>query len=111
MLQSCSPHSSSKTQAVLNESQKCVEANEKVVIFSSFVSYLDILQTAIQEDGLSVARIDGSKSHKQRASEIHRFSCEISVNVILCSIKACGVGVTLTAANNVFLTDLWWRPR
>ena len=47
---------------------------------------------------------------KKRCQEIARFSHDPEVNVILCSVKAAGVGITLTVANHVFLADLWWSP-
>lgn len=83
---------------------------KKTVIFSTFTSYLDILQRAIVAQGHVVARIDGQTSQKNRAKEIRRFTDDDNVTVILCSVKACGVGITLTRANHVYLTDLWWAP-
>jgi SNF2 family DNA or RNA helicase len=103
---------SSKTLEVLKALGRIRDESpgEKTVIFSSFVGYLDILQGAIEEDGYNVARIDGKVSQKARAAEIRKFTNDETITVILCSIKACGVGITLTRANHIFLTDLWWAP-
>jgi SWI/SNF-related matrix-associated actin-dependent regulator of chromatin subfamily A3 len=101
---------SSKTLAVLAALELTHAAGEKAVIFSSFVSYLGILQDAVKNAGYKSCRIDGRKTQKQRAVEIRLFTDDPTVSVMFCSVKACGVGITLTAANNIFLTDLWWAP-
>lgn len=101
---------SSKTLAILKELQHVQSRGEKTVIFSSFTSYLDIISDALADAGYNCCRIDGKVPQKRRSSEIDRFSRDETVTVMLCSLKACGVGITLTRANNVFLTDLWWAP-
>jgi len=85
--------------------------DDKVVIFSSFVSYLHLLKSVlVLDEGLNIACIDGSLSRAQRTNEIQRFNEDESVGVILCSLKACGTGISLTRANHIFLADLWWSP-
>lgn len=101
---------SSKTLAILKELEQVRRRGEKTVIFSSFTRYLDILSSALADAGFKYCRIDGNVPQKGRASEIERFMEDDSVPVMLCSLKACGVGITLTRANNIFLTDLWWAP-
>ena len=86
---------------------------DKVVIFSNFVSYLDILFQAMQREGYdssTVAQLNGRQNLEKRRNEINRFQNEPAVRIILCSVKAAGVGISLTAANHVFLSDLWWAP-
>lgn len=71
---------------------------------------MDILQEAAEAEGYLCARIDGSCNQKKRGREINKFQTDVNTTVIFCSVKACGTGLTLTAANHVFLTDLWWAP-
>jgi DNA repair protein RAD5 len=80
------------------------------VIFSGFVGYLALLRKALEEDGFITTTLTGSMTASQRARAISRFSSDPAVCVILCSVQAAGVGITLTAANHVFLADLWWAP-
>lgn len=101
---------SSKTLAVLAELEKNHRRGEKTVIFSSFTSYLDLLSDALSSAGYDTCRIDGKVPQKKRAIEIQRFTDDDKFSVMLCSLKACGVGITLTRACNLFLTDLWWAP-
>ena len=104
---------SSKTEEILKAVRNVHEASggsEKIVIFSNFLKYLRILQDALSTSGYSCARIDGSMGHTERSRELDRFSNDPNIIIILCSVKACGTGVSLTAANHVFLADLWWSP-
>jgi DNA repair protein RAD5 len=92
------------------------DETQKVVIFSSFVSYLDIIEQLLVQEHIPFARIDGSCSQQKRQQQIRTFNTDEPsfvgppARVMLCSLKACGVGITLTRANHVFLTDLWWAP-
>jgi SNF2 family DNA or RNA helicase len=118
----CSPEEDEATKAVVNSSKTgevlkalCEIRDrtggvEKTVIFSNFVKYLNLLQGAVSAAGFQCARIDGTMNHSQRSKELKRFTEDPSVTVIFCSMKSCGTGITLTAANNVFLVDLWWSP-
>ena len=53
-------------------------------------------------------RLDGST--RDRAAVVERFQREDGPPVMLISLKAGGTGLTLTAADNVFLVDPWWNP-
>lgn len=53
---------------------------------------------------------DGSMSKDQREASLEKIRTSTSTNVILISFKAGGVGLNLTACNNVILVDLWWNP-
>lgn len=85
-------------------------SNEKVVIFSSFVTYLQILETEFQQSGIRNCKITGSMTQTQRSQEIQKFTKDDDFPLMLCSLKAAGVGITLTRANHIFLADLWWSP-
>lgn len=64
----------------------------------------------LEDDGFTTTMLVGSMTHKQRTDAMSRFAEDDNVRVILCSLKAAGVGITLTKANHIFLTDLWWSP-
>src|SRR5690606_19626390 len=53
-------------------------------------------------------RLDGSTPQHIRKSILSRFSSSTSPLVLLLSLRAGGVGLNLTAAQNVFLMDPWW---
>ncbi len=92
---------------------------EKVVIFSQFTSFLNIIQAALSSrarehcglDGIcgKVARLDGSMTSAKRSLALSAFSKDPETDVLLISIKAGGTGLNLVSANHVFITDLWWN--
>lgn len=86
-----------------------MEEGHKVLVFSQFTTYLDIIQNKVRERSYNYARIDGSQSLKKRQAEVERFQ-EGDAQVFLISLKAGGVGLNLTAASYIFLMDPWWNP-
>ncbi len=45
--------------------EQLIEENHKVLVFSQFTTYLDIIQDKIREQGWKFARIDGSQTIKK----------------------------------------------
>jgi DNA repair protein RAD5 len=119
---------STKLQAVLDELDfvNREHPGDKVVIFSQFTSFLDIVQAALRVrreahdgdvrgggevscGGGKVARLDGSMPRAKRSLAIAAFTNDADTDVLLVSIKAGGTGLNLVSANHVFITDLWWN--
>jgi SNF2 family DNA or RNA helicase len=75
---------------------------------------LDIIQSELDKAGHHLTRIDGTKKRALRAKAMEIFNTEGTDSAetprfILCSLKACGVGINLTRANHVFLMDPYWN--
>lgn len=98
---------SEKFDLVVEKVEQIHAAGEHVVLFSHFLSTLDLLQIALQQRHISYIRLDGSTTNRQ--THIDRFNDGQAV-AALCSIQACGLGITLTAANHVIHIDRWWNP-
>ncbi|KDD75514.1 hypothetical protein H632_c644p0, partial [Helicosporidium sp. ATCC 50920] len=58
----------------------------------------------------SFVRITGSTPAGERQALVDRFQQQEEVRVALLSIKAAGVGLTLTAASVVVFAELTWTP-
>ena len=86
------------------------EGARKVVIFSQFVSLLKRLKPLIQETFPKVALLELSGETKNRAKPVDTFQQSKGPAVILVSLRAGGTGITLHAADYVFLLDPWWNP-
>ncbi|PVV00497.1 hypothetical protein BB560_005120, partial [Smittium megazygosporum] len=104
--QNTKPHIS---QCSTNEDDQ-IFITPKSVVFSQWTSALDILEKELNSVGLKFSRLDGSMKRQVREEAIEVFSNDPSCNVMLISLKAGGVGLNLTAANNVFLLDPYWNP-
>lgn len=98
---------SEKFDTTIERIQEITAKGERVVVFSHFLKTLDLFDLAFAERGITSIRIDGSTQDRQAL--IDRFNAG-HVGVALCSIQACGHGITLTAANHVIHFDRWWNP-
>jgi SNF2 family DNA or RNA helicase len=88
--------------------QTCIDGGHKVLVFSQFVSMLQIIKRAMDEDGVGYAYLDGST--KDRQSVVEAFQSDDGPPVFLISLKAGGSGLNLTAADTVIHFDPWWNP-
>ena len=83
---------------------------EKSLVFSQFVSEMDIIQSELVSRDVSVFRIDGSVSRENREEAIKRFKSSQSHSVFLIQIKAGGQGLNLQEATRVYITAPSWNP-
>lgn len=102
---------SSKTEAlmsILQASRK--DPKSKVVIFSQWTSFLNIIQVQLQEAGMKYARIDGTMSATVRDAGMTALESDPDTRILLASLSVCSVGLNLVAADTVILADSWWAP-
>jgi non-specific serine/threonine protein kinase len=88
--------------------QEIIDDGHKVVVFTQFVQMLQIIKKHLDEHNHSYSYLDGST--KKRQTVIEDFNRDEKKQIFLCSLKAGGVGINLTAANYVILYDPWWNP-
>ncbi|MCK5245331.1 DEAD/DEAH box helicase, partial [Candidatus Bipolaricaulota bacterium] len=98
---------SEKFDTTIERIQEIKAAGDQVVVFSHFLKTLDLFELAFDDLGISSIRIDGGVDNRQE--RIDHFN-EGKATVALCSILACGYGITLTSANHVIHFDRWWNP-
>ncbi|EDN05404.1 conserved hypothetical protein [Histoplasma mississippiense (nom. inval.)] len=102
---------SSKIQALLKIlTAKGQAPNTKTVVFSQWVSFLDIVEPQLVRNGITFARIDGKMSSAKRDAAMNALSNDSNCTVLLASLNVCSVGLNLVAANQVILADSWWAP-
>ncbi len=99
---------SGKLVALRELVQTSVEGGHKVLLFSQFVSMLQLIKRAMDEDGVAYEYLDGST--KDRAERVDNFQRDDGPPVFLISLKAGGSGLNLTAADTVIHFDPWWNP-
>ena len=98
---------SAKIRTLLEQLRELAAEGHRALVFSSFTSYLALVRAALEEDGIGYSYLDGSTRDRQARVEAFR---EGDDPVFLISLKAGGVGLTLTEADYVFLLDPWWNP-
>jgi len=95
---------------MLDEIRK-MKPDEKAVIFSEWTSVLTIYQATLERNGYTTTRIDGSMSTDQRLEAMQDFESNDpdSPKIIMCSIMACGTGISLTRGNLAIILEPWWN--
>jgi SNF2 family DNA or RNA helicase len=102
-------YDSIKTDILLEELKNIIPAH-RALVFSQFTSMLDLLERDLGKAGIRYQRLDGSTAITKRQELVNNFQDEESnVQVFLLSLKAGNAGLTLTAADYVFLFDPWWN--
>ncbi len=80
------------------------------LVFSQFVTALDILQAELAAGDHAILRIDGSVPTAQRKHLVESFQDGTGPSTFLISLKTGGAGLNLTRASYVFHLDPWWNP-
>lgn len=99
------PGASAKVQTLTAMLEQLVAEGHKALLFSQWTSFLDLVEPALS---MPFARLDGATA--DRKAVVERFESRDGPPVMLISLKAGGTGLTLTAADYVFLLDPWWNP-
>lgn len=95
-----------KVADVVDYVNDIVEAEEKLILFCHLREVANALKEAFP-DALTIL---GSDSSAERDYAVKSFQNDPSKKVIICSIKAAGVGLTLTASSRVAFIELPWHP-
>ena len=101
---------SSKVDALKDIMSTLMDGGDnKVIIFSQFTSFLDIIGKMLTKEGYKYLYLDGSTSLQERKMQVTKFQSGVCP-IFLVSLKAGGLGLNLTAANYVIIADPWWNP-
>lgn len=84
------------------------EEGHKVLVFSQFVTMLDIIKARLATENRKFNYLTGQT--KDRQAVIEDFQTTEDPSVFLLSLKAGGSGLNLTSASYVILYDPWWNP-
>jgi superfamily II DNA or RNA helicase len=99
---------SGKLDLLLELLEEAIDGGHRVLVFSQFVSMLNLIRQELDNLDIRYCYLDGST--KDRAAVVDRFQNQADTLVFLISLKAGGVGLNLAAADTVFHFDPWWNP-
>jgi len=101
---------SGKLTLLVEKLAAVIESGRKVVIFSQFVKLLDRVKAALDAHYPLLPRFELTGGTLDRQRPVQEFQTAIGAAAMLVSLKAAGTGITLHAADYVFLLDPWWNP-
>jgi superfamily II DNA or RNA helicase len=101
---------SGKLNLLVEKLAEVVGSGHKVVIFSQFVMLLNRVREALATQFPDLPRFELTGMTLDREKPVQAFQGAPGAAVMLVSLKAAGTGITLHAADYVFLLDPWWNP-
>ncbi len=106
------PERSHKLSRLDEMVQEAIEEGESLLIFTQFTEIGEALEKYFRQGRHhNTYYLHGGTSRKKREQMISEFQDpETEPSVFVLSLKAGGVGITLTKANHVFHFDRWWNP-
>lgn len=94
-----------KIRAVCELVRDLLDTGEKLILFA----HLKDVISGLKESFPDALTITGEDDEHQRNEAKKRFQEDESAKLIICSIKAAGVGITLTASSRVSFIELPWH--
>jgi len=94
----------------IEETMRCIEKHkdEKILVFSCFKTFLDILQYYLDDGNRPILRMTSAMSLQKRGELINRFK-ETENGVLLMTYELGATGLNLQFASTVLLVDQWWN--
>lgn len=100
--------SSAKLDAIQELVESCRDAGRKVLVFSQFTSFLDLIAERLRSIGVAYDVITGATPKRRRVALVDSFNID-DTPVFLISLKAGNTGLNLTGACVVIHADPWWN--
>ena len=98
---------SAKLDLLVDHLRELAAEGHRALVFSQFTSFLERVEKRLAAEGIPTSYLDGSTRDRPAVVEGFRRGDD---PVFLISLKAGGVGLTLTEADYVFVLDPWWNP-
>lgn len=99
---------SGKLNAFREILEQSIDDGHRLLVFSQFVTVLQLLKQELEEQGLRYCYLDGQT--RNRLAVCDTFNGDPDIPVFLISLKAGGTGLNLTGADTVVHFDPWWNP-
>ncbi|KAJ6355755.1 hypothetical protein OIU78_003979 [Salix suchowensis] len=99
-----------KISGVLDYLGTVIEAGCKFLIFAHHQPMIDSIHEFLLKKKVGCIRIDGKTAAASRQALVTDFQEKDAIKAAVLSIRAGGVGLTLTAASTVIFAELSWTP-
>ncbi len=99
---------SAKIELLVETLKLATENGHRSLVFSQWTSFLNLIEPHLRTADLRFSRLDGQT--RDRAAVVTEFQKDDGPDLLLISLKAGGTGLTLTAADHVYIVDPWWNP-
>lgn len=102
---------SGKMELLITILENILDVDEKVIIFTQYAKMGKIIEQLVSKKlRTNVLFLHGSLTQQKKAEVISNFQENKEFKILVATLKTGGVGLNLTAAQNVIHYDLWWNP-
>lgn len=96
-----------KIPFIVDHIKETLEELDKVCVF---VHHYEVVDALVAAFGNSSVHIDGRSKNEDRQAAVDRFQNDPTCKIFIGTIRAAGVGITLTASSTVVFGELDWVP-
>lgn len=89
---------------------KQFSAEHKIVIFSQWIKFLNLLKDELIKENINFVQIQGDISQDMRDENINKFNTDTNIRILLSS-DAGNMGLNLQIADVLIHCDLLWNPQ
>lgn len=82
--------------------------DQKIVVFTQYQSAAKLVAKMLDKEGIGYGMIHGGVKNKERQKEVNKFQENDNCKVFVATIKAGGLGLTLTAGSIAVFLDKDW---
>lgn len=93
-----------KVKSVIEFVEDFRESGQKIILFCSLHEVVDQLKSYFP----TAVTVTGRDTQDEKQRAVDSFQNDPNTDIIICSIKAAGVGLTLTASSNVGFVEFPW---
>lgn len=101
---------STKMQMLVDDVKSKVPKEDKFLVFSEWVSALEIAADALKTRGIEVLTFHGKMLKPKRREVLRRFKEDPKIRGLVMQIECGGLGLTLTSANHIFVIEPMLNP-
>ncbi|MBK9039614.1 MAG: DEAD/DEAH box helicase [Bdellovibrionales bacterium] len=99
-----------KLKALIANVSELIENGHSVVVFTNFVTTLELIKKRFDIEGLPALSFSGKDGANKRREILAKFNESTQAQILMMTLKTGGVGLNLTKANYVFHLEPWWNP-
>jgi SNF2 family DNA or RNA helicase len=100
---------SEKLEAMIPLLQNIKQRGEKVLIFSSYTKYLELIEKEFKKHNLGTMFLQSKFSINNRERAIEHWKQSEDDFILMMNYRLGAEGLNLVEANNVILLDTWWN--
>lgn len=98
---------SAKREFLRERLAQVAESGHKALVFTNYLATVDLVTRDLHEAGIGAISMTGASQDRQAL--VTRFQSDPDLKTFVMTLRTGGLGLTLTAADYVFIVDPWWN--